>query len=270
MVTQVLRSLEKLGDQRWIRSRCAVIGAEECWPYLHDLDPNLSESGRSRWLLKIAESIKFKDAAGLGTLAYVASKGDLSVLDGSNDDRAIKIIAAAIKRPDDYWNWLIEIGRTKGISWQVTKVRSFVPWATWPWDKAFIFAAAYLSTVSDPSDIQPTPIEIDQSDFPFWVAIDKHTDEGKIALRTVAKKIGCPYRQLNWVSYYCESATVNGLRYSPWWEREKQWRLHSVGLNSAEAEQLWSSARIEFKQAVEEYAEILRDQISGLDAPKPN
>lgn len=114
MVTQVLRSLEKLGDQRWIRSRCAVIGAEECWPYLHDLDPNLSESGRSRWLLKIAESIKFKDAAGLGTLAYVASKGDLSVLDGSNDDRAIKIIAAAIKRPDDYWNWLIEIGRTKG------------------------------------------------------------------------------------------------------------------------------------------------------------
>lgn len=261
VVARVLGLLEGLGDRTWIRSRCAVITGEECWPYLRELDPNLTEAGRVRWLVQIAESVKFKDAAGLGTLAYVASEGDASVFDATENDRAIKIIAEGIKRPADFWNWLIEDGRAKGLSWQLQKMRSFVPWATWPWDKAFILASAYLastSSVHEPARAEPSSV-----DFPYWVAIDKHTDEGKIALRAVAKKIGCPYRRLNWVSYYCESAVVNSLHDSPWWEREKQWRLGRVGLTPIQAEELWQTAKVHFCEAVRDHAEKLKAEINA-------
>lgn len=261
VVSRVVAALEKIGDQRWLRSRCAVIGAEECWPKLCDLDPNLSEGGRVRWFVRIAESQKFKDAAGLGTLGYSASEGDFSVFDGADSDRTIKIIAEGIKRPADYWNWLIENSRARNLSWKIQKMRSFVPWATWPWDKAFIIASAYL-TAFQPSEGGLENCGANDGDFPYWVAIDKHTDEGKIALREVAKKIGCPYRKLNWVSYYCESAVVNNLYASPWWDREKQWRLGRIGLTIEEAEQLWQSAKTEFCYAVKEHAKKLEADIS--------
>ncbi len=225
-------------------------------------DPNLTESGRVRWLVQIAESTKFKDAAGLGTLAYVASEGDPSVFDGTENDRAIKMLAEGIKRPGDFWNWLIENGRAKGSSWQLQKMRSFVPWATWPWDKAFILTSAFLTSTC--AEHEPVRAEADSSDFPYWVAIDKHTDEGKIALREVAKKIGCPYRRLNWVSYYCESALVNSLHDSPWWEREKRWRLGRVGLTPIEAEQLWQSAKVHFCDAVRVHADKLKTEINTI------
>src|SRR6266851_205494 len=262
VAARVLALLEKLGDRTWIRSRCAVITSEECWPHLCELDPNLTESGRVRWLVQIAESTKFKDAAGLGTLAYVASEGDPSVFDGTENDRAIKMLAEGIKRPGDFWNWLIENGRAKGSSWQLQKMRSFVPWATWPWDKAFILTSAFLTSTC--AEHEPVRAEADSSDFPYWVAIDKHTDEGKIALREVAKKIGCPYRRLNWVSYYCESALVNSLHDSPWWEREKRWRLGRVGLTPIEAEQLWQSANVHFCDAVRVHADKLKTEINTI------
>lgn len=262
VVKRVLILLEKLGDRTWIRSRCAVIGAEECWPLLCELDPNLSEAGRARWFTQIAESTKFKDAAGLGTLAYIASEGDDSVFDGTEEDRLIRIVAEGIKRPSDYWNWVIEEGRSKGLSWQIQKMRSFVPWATWPWDKAFILATALLT--NNRVEHRSEAIEKVGGDFPYWVAIDKHTDEGKIALKAVAKRVGCPYRRLNWVSYYCESAVVNDLNGSLWWEREKRWRLGRVGLTPNEADELWQSARAHFYDAVSSDAEKLKAEISAV------
>ena len=254
-----LLCLEALGDRSWIRSRSAVIAAEECWPLLSELEPKSTIAARISWLARIAETEKHKDAAGLGTLAYNVSEDDLSVYDGTEDDRTIKIVAAGIKRPDDYWNWLVEEGRNKGVAWNVQKIRSFVPWATWPWDKAFIFASAYL--VVERVGSTCAHIGCTNGEFPYWVAIDKHTDEGKIALRAVAKRLGYSYRQLNWVSYYCESARVEGLHESPWWEKEKRWRLGRVGLTSIEAEDIWQSARTLISEAVHDDAEALRSRI---------
>lgn len=260
--------LEAVGDRSWIRSRSAVIAAEECWPLLSELESKSTITARIPWLARIAETEKHKDAAGLGTLAYIVSEDDLSAYDGTEDDRTIKIVAEGIKRPDDYWNWLVEKGRKNGVAWNVQKIRSFVPWATWPWDKAFIFASAFL--VVERVGSICTHIGCTNGEFPYWVAIDKHTDEGKIALRAVAKRLGYSYRQLNWVSYYCESARVNGLHESPWWEKEKRWRLERVGLTTIEAEDLWHSARTLISEAVHDDAEALRSRIGRGAASQLN
>src|ERR1700761_6471852 len=144
-VARVVSRLEAIGDGSWLRSRCAVVAGEECWPLLGELDPRPTNTTRTDWFARISQSIKYKDAAGLGTLAYIASEGDASVFDGTEQDRTIKIIAEGIKRPADYWNWTIEQARPNGSSWRLQKIRSFVPWATWPWDKAFVIASAYLA-----------------------------------------------------------------------------------------------------------------------------
>ncbi len=251
--------LQRVGDDRWIRSRCVVLAAEECWPILGDLEIKSTPLERIKWILRIAEAEKYKDAAGLGTLAYVASEDDLSVLKGAESDQAIKIVAAGIKRPEDYWQWVIVEGESIGKGDYFRKLRSFTKWPTWPWDKAFVLASAFLSLKTAAQTVNC--IEAASTGFPYWIAVDKHTDEGKQAIRVVAHRLRCTYRQLNWTSYYFESAIVNRLSESVWWENEKEWRLRKVGLSILEAEDLWRTARHLILEAVCDEAEALKVRI---------
>jgi len=59
-------------------------------------------------LIKVTRAAKCRDAAGLGYLANALFKGDTSVLDGSLEDRHLKLVAGSIKRPDDFWQWIAE------------------------------------------------------------------------------------------------------------------------------------------------------------------
>ena len=95
--------------------------------------------------------------------------------------------------------------------------------------------------------------------FPFWVALDKHTPEGKEALRRAAKIVGIPWRQALWVSFYFESALTNAAVKSSWWEREIQWRLRRIGLSYDEARSVW----YEVQPVV---SEVLKPAADGLHA----
>jgi hypothetical protein len=63
------------------------------------------------------------------------------------------------------------------------------------------------------------------------------------------------------VHYYCESARLNRLHESLWWEREKRWRLGRVGLTAVAAEELWQSAQPSIAEAVHKDAEKLKEKI---------
>lgn len=248
-------------DDRWIRSRSAVLSAEECWPLLASMERKASLDKRIEWIVDIARREKYKDAAGLGTLAYAASEDDQSVFDGSEDDSVIRVLAAGLRRPDDYWPWLMGEAEQIGLVRQVEAIRGFVSWPTWPWDKAFVHATALLA-VREPGRQPKVVVTQDRAvEFPFWAAIDKHTDEGKTALRTLAKSVGCTYRQLNWVSYYFESAVVNLLGPSRWWAKERTWRLNKVGLSVNDAEDLWTRMRQQMSEMVFEPADQLRRKL---------
>src|SRR5205823_11131029 len=142
-----------------------------------------------------------------------------------------------IRRPIDFWNWVIERCSEMRQLARVGSANKAFRGGGWPWDRAFMQASAYLAVTQELPNV--SIVERQSTVFPFWVALDKHTPEGKEALRRAAKIVGIPWRQALWVSFYFESALTNAAVKSSWWEREIQWRLRRIGLSYDEARSVW-------------------------------
>src|SRR5262249_36744741 len=99
--------------------------------------------------------------------------------------------------------------------------------------------------------------------FPYWVALDKHTPQGKEILQEIAREHSISYRHLIWSGFYFESAKVNALGESPWWNAEKRWRLTRAGLASEAAEQLWERVRGVIAERLQPEAEELRKAVEN-------
>lgn len=228
----------KNNDFDWLRKRLAVVTFEECWPYGLYVSYEKDEEIISHHYLKIASAVKNKNAAGLGSLAYALSRGDTTVLEGAREDKAIKIIAEAIKRPKDFWYWAISQKVNEKQEKLVEMAEKGFRKAGWPWDRAFAQAGAYLSiTENIPEVIFKNGNN--NKDFPFWTGIDKHTKEGKAAIREAAKRIGFNCNKALWLGFYFESAICNEINNSFWWEKEILWRMGKLGLDIIEAKSTW-------------------------------
>lgn len=182
-----------------------------------------------------------KDAAGLGTLGYALAMGDNDVLSGSPDDKHIRIVSEAIRRPNDFWSWALSASSTGSEYSLVFSAQKAYRGGGWPWDRAFMQAAAYLALTNGVPDTRLN--ELSPAHVPLWVAIDKHTHEGKAALKEAARHLNIRTRDMMWISFYCEGALTNALSDSPWWEKEVDWRLSRLGLSIEQAESVWSDAR---------------------------
>lgn len=108
------------------------------------------------------------------------------------------------------------------------------------------------------------PADAPSEEFPYWAALDKHTPEGKVALAEIAKQVNSSYRQLIWASFYCESARVNRILSSPWWDAERMLRLRRAGLLLDAAEELWLRARPLICQRLEAEAASLRKLMDAV------
>lgn len=225
-------------DTAWLKNRLGVITFEESWKESGALEFSLDPQKLITQYERLAKSIKNKDAAGLGALAYELSRGDSSMLTldaGSN--RAIKIISEAIQRPADFWQWI----HAQKVDWAnkaaLSNCEIGYKHAGWPWDKAFAISAAYLSVFHESQEIsQPNTESID---CPYWIAIDKHTPEGKSALARCEKKFRLEKTLIGWIQFYLESARCSNFEPAIWWERERNWRLAKHGLSVFDASQLW-------------------------------
>ena len=241
LTRKVASHLRDIGDGNWLARRTAVITFEECWPLGAKLDLSTEFTNTVNSLIRAAQSVKVKDATGLGTLAYALSTGDDSVLSGSPEDRHIKIVSEAIKRPKDFWDWVTTNCSQESQSTLVDVAQKAYRRGGWPWDRAFMQAAAYLAVTGNTPIV--TTAKQQSKEFPLWVALDKHTPQGKQALRHVAKKIGVLSNQLFWVSFYFESALTNEATDSFWWSKEVNWRLHQIGLDFDRASLIWDKAQ---------------------------
>jgi hypothetical protein len=267
VVERVAARLDAIGDTAWLRSRTVVITCEECWPLATSLSIDRHFRSKLEILSGVAEASKQKDAAGLGALAYAYREGDTSMLNVVQDQRALKIISEALARPKDFFAWATSQSPSVRSNEIIRNTEKYLPVATWEWDKACILATAFLSTSSETPTVGTVPASQPASDFPYWAALDKHTDEGKAALHDVAKPLGVTYRQLIWASFYCESAQVNQLVPSPWFEAEREWRLRRAGLPWESAKELWERARPLLQRRLERDARELRRIV---ESPIPN
>ena len=120
----ILESLSSK-EKNWFRNQVAIITFEECWPLGTDLVFNRKFHSKVAALVKAARSVKAKDAIGLGYLAYALSEGDRSVLTGSDEDRHIRIVCKAVRRPDQFWNWADQDGLAERGKDLVTNAHRF-------------------------------------------------------------------------------------------------------------------------------------------------
>jgi hypothetical protein len=259
VVNATVRAILALGDRAWLRSRSIVITFEESWPLAESLVLTRDPQSRAAALLHVCRSAKQKDAAGLGALAFAFHEGDQSMLDLVPSERDLRIVSEGLDRPGAYFDWVLS-QCTSAKSWHVAvKAREYLPAASWGWDKATILAAALLAASGGVPALPP--VEPADSNFPYWVALDKHTPEGKAALRGIGIKYGIGYRQLIWAGFYCESAVVNMLEPSVWFEGERAWRLRKTGLTTESAMGLWIRVRPTLVAELSAAAESLRAQV---------
>jgi len=259
----VLARLDAIGDSTWLRSRVVVITFEESWPLAGAISIDKELASKLAILTSVARAAKQKDAAGLGTLAHAYAEGDGSTLDDAPDPRMIRLVAAALERPPAFFTWAFEQSRSEDSTAIIRSAQRYLSVATWPWDKAFILAGALLAAVGNtPMTPVSTPGATEQ-DFPYWVALDKHTDEGKVALKETSSELGVRYRQLIWASFYCESVRVNELLPSPWFRAERTWRLNKAGLSNELAEQIWERARPLLIARLADEARSLRELVES-------
>lgn len=263
LVQEVICCLASRGDSAWLHARTGVIVFEECWTCAHFLNDGIPSAVT---LANIAAMRKNKDAAGLGSLAYAASEGDLYAIKKANDPIAVKIVAAALKRPDDFFKWAIAECNNEEQLAVVHASQRFISRASWPWDKAFMVAGAYLSCQGNVPKYQPSE-HLPLNSFPYWVAVDKHTPQGRAALRRVSSDLDISLRILEWVSFYFESAVTNELTQSSWWGCESRWRFDSLGLTLEAAEDIWAKASSSVESTVKVQSDLLCELINseGLD-----
>jgi hypothetical protein len=243
IVEQTSERLFELNDKTWLRSRAAVITFEECWPLAGELDLAVGVASKVRALKSLALREKQKDAAGLGALAFAYHEGDSSVDQLKVEEmRSLKIVSEALHRPNDFFDWVLRQCKDDRSVNVVQAANRYLAAATWGWDKACILAGALLASASGVPEVGAAK-SLRASEFPYWVALDKHTPQGKLALRSVATQLNVPYRKIIWASFYFESAATNGISPSPWWEMEKSWRLKKAGMSIESAAELWDLAR---------------------------
>lgn len=248
------------GDFDWLRKRLAVVTFEECWTYGLEVSYENNKEIITNHYLKIVKTIKNKNAAGLGSLAYALSTGDSSVFIGDNSDNAIKKNSEAIKRPKDFWMWAhnqnVDDKRKKIVENADKGFRK----AGWPWDRAFTQAAAYLAITDE---IPRTDyIETNSiNDFPYWVGIDKHTQDGKRAIREAAKQISFNANKALWLAFYFESAKCNEIKHSPWWDREISWRMKKLKITKEEGEKIWEKLKPIVIEILKPESEKLKNKI---------
>lgn len=230
-----------------LRTRAVAATFEDCWPLCGVLDFNRRAYSKVAALVRVAGSNQTRDAAGLGALALALARGDRSVLRDDRGDTAIKTLSTAIARPEDYWNWIQAQPHTAEGAAIVEKALRFKAVGRSA-GRATVKAAAYLAVTGKLPHIESRPA--DKEAFPYWIAFDHHTPQGRQALKDVSRDLHIPYAQLAWSFFYFEGSTASGQMEAAWWQRYCRWQFKRVGLAPVEAPLLWEPARRQVADAL--------------------
>ncbi|WP_126514213.1 hypothetical protein [Pseudomonas taetrolens] len=239
LTEKVALALAEHGDSKWLKTRANIILFEECWPLARTTNPG---TPTIEVLKEVARHRKNKDASGLGSLAYEYFSGNRRAATDSPDSLAVRVVAAGLERPDAFFNWVESKHLSSEQKAVVVSARLLLKRASWQWDKAFCIAASYLA-MSPISKVDSSTSNFN-CNFPIWVAIDKHTPQGRAAIQRAGAKLKIPYNQLSWISFYFESAKVNYLVDSPWWNAERKWRFEQLKISESYATGVWQEASI--------------------------
>jgi hypothetical protein len=246
LVEKVFNYLLNNGNKKWLQDRLAVMTYEECWTYgsVMLIEPNdYKLMGQYKTL---ARTVKNKNAAGLASLAIKFKDGDKSALLGdARQQKAIKSVANGITDPVGFWNFIRTEPGYNDNKQRVDAAEKAMNRAKFPGDKAMMLAAAYLSIkypIPDTLTIEPN----NDPDFPYFIAVDKHTTIGQELYGEACNKINLmPYSGMQ-IAFYLEGSVCNQITNSPFWDLDKEWQFKHMGYTLAGAEKIWEQLKQEF------------------------
>jgi len=245
-------------SEAWFEKRTAFIVFGDCWPLGTELTFTRKFHSKVAALIRVAQATKFRDATGLGFLAYSLAQGDATVLAQDPEDRIVRLIAKAVRQPDDFWEWISSQAVDPPQAALIANARRYRDGGR-PHDGAVVKAAACLALSG--ALPRPQPAAFRTPEFPYWIIFDRHTNEGKRVLSDVARDLHMQLPQLEWCYYYFEGAGTNVEHPSPWWQRYCRWNFRRIALSPEEAFLLWEPARAQIIDALAEESHRLQNEL---------
>jgi len=166
----------------------------------------------------------------------------------------------------------VETRETTGNVNQISQaVSTFATRQSWPWDKAFMIAAAYLAEHGWVAEYEPATNELE---CPAWIGLDRHTELGKLAIAAVAEASGIHRKIVEWTGFYFESALMNTESARTcgeidWWQEEKHWRLGLLGISPVEGENIWASLRDQVREKIEGSGRAQLEHLNRVKETRP-
>ena len=255
VVDKTVKYLLSLGDTKWLHKRLPVMIYEECWP----LGNQITQNNIVEQYIALSSTVKNKDAAGLATLASKLHEGSWKALRGTKEQRdAITSVKNAIDNPNEFWKWALENG-IRHVA-RIGAARRSLTKASFVTDQAMMFAAAYFAAKDEvPLTTQAQPLN--NPDFPYWVAFDKHTDYGREVISEAAQKIGIYSSRARQLVFYLEGAVCNDITTSPYWQLAKNWQMEKMGYTYSQANIIWEQLKPVIIELTKKKAEELKDRI---------
>jgi hypothetical protein len=257
LVRRVAWHLWQEGFQEWLRTRTAVILAEECWPLLGLMEPKAEIGEILDWLTQATMAVKEKDAGALEGLAGWVESGEEVTLSAPSRATVDEFRA---KSGAGFWEWALQNAQNEEQAKGVVAAEKL----SHRGEGGLAQAAAWLGLQQGVPEVVAAP---ERLALPLWVGLDKHTGQGKRALETGAWNAGVGLEQALRVSFWVEGVRCNQLQESELWREHKRLALAEAGLDEAGAGALWRKLQPHFLSALRGDLAAFSSHIESLVEP---
>ena len=264
VIDKVFRYLLLNDNKLWLKKRLVVMGYEECWTYANKININCSNYRLLQQYKSLSRKKKNKNADGLADLARKLNEYERTALVGNEQERkAIQSVANSMNYPDQYWKWIRTQPLYREHKFRVEQSKKDVNKKTISDDSSMMYAAAYLAVKYPIPETQSMEPDNDE-DFPYWIAVDKHTSVGREIYIDACNSINLmPMRGMH-LGFYLEGGVCNKVVNSPFWDHMVNWYLNHIGYTMEDAEGEWKKLKPVLIELTEETVSKMLDRINNF------
>lgn len=265
LVSKVAAHLWRNGGGEWLKRRTAVILAEECWPLLKQMPAEPTLPTLVGLLVQATTSRKQKDAFGLAGLRgyWEQDKRHRPAL-SPQSLVVLEDMVATSHLGRRLWPSLRERAPSSDAMAMVETAHRASRRMTGEFDKALMAAAAIAAIHYGALDVPRSGVVLP---LPPFVALDRHTGPGKLALLELSGSTNVPLDVLYTLNFWCEGASLNEEADSELHRATKQDALNSIHKTEDEAQALWGQLRPGYERAIADAVRVFRDHIKSVVGP---
>ena len=264
VIEKVFKYLLLNDKKSWLKKRLVVMGYEECWTFANQLNLNCNNYQLLEQYKTLARAVKNKNADGLADLARKVNEYEFSAIVGTDEDqKAIRSVANSMIYPYYFWEWIKSQPGYNDNKVRIRQAKKDVNKKTIPDDSSMMYAAAYLAAKYPIPETKFTD-QNHQPDFPYWIAIDKHTSVGREAYVEACRQIDLPSYRAEHLGFYLEGGVCNKVIESPFWDHMVTWYLNHIHFSMDEAKEKWEELKPILIELTKDAVDEMLDRINNL------